>query len=182
MTPAQRRAAEMAAATCYTCAHLTPAAEPHGCLGCSASLNSYSCMPGYCPTCAHDPRLMGLEDAFSDDACAAHSEELERIERDFATDAAISEGMADALRPLDAAEAVTCLRWDDDDALDSMLDAAEAAIDAGEELEAAIEAGRAAQGTEARAAAARRLKCALAAVDQLDAAEGRPAAADLKAI
>jgi hypothetical protein len=80
-------AAELAAAKCHTCTHPTPAGL-HSCLGCSAPCRSYSCIPGYCPTCAHDPRLMSLEDACSDDACAAHANELERLERDFATDAA----------------------------------------------------------------------------------------------
>lgn len=105
-------------------------------------------------------------------------QELERELADpaFATDAAIREGMADALGPTGDGAAQLAPAPTDAFATDAAIAAEMAALDA--DLAAADVAI-----TEGEAVAdLLGFDRSLAAVDQLDAAEGRPAAADLKAI
>jgi hypothetical protein len=61
-TPQQRERAELAAAGCTTCRdrHLEGGREPKPCLECGELTAYYSCAPGYCSLCAHDPRWVSL--------------------------------------------------------------------------------------------------------------------------
>lgn len=64
--PAHRRRALARARRCYTCRKDPPDGGGYGgygspadgirqCLGCDRLIGYYSCAPGYCVACAHDP-------------------------------------------------------------------------------------------------------------------------------
>ncbi len=69
-----RSEAIVAAARCGTCSRIKPdgpvphdldtGAQPKPCLGkCTREISYYSCAPGYCRICAHDPRWVSIEEA-----------------------------------------------------------------------------------------------------------------------
>jgi hypothetical protein len=62
-----RRNAMARARRCFTCRRRDPMGGLgvakdgiSGCLGCGELIGYYSCAPGYCVACAHDPRWVSL--------------------------------------------------------------------------------------------------------------------------
>lgn len=62
MTAQQQERAALAARDCATCSSDDETDRCLGktCLECGESMDRWSCAPGYCQLCAHDPRWVSL--------------------------------------------------------------------------------------------------------------------------
>lgn len=61
-----RRLALQRARRCYTCrvGVRDREAKEDACVGCGELIGYYSCAPGYCRACAHDPSWVSFTEAF----------------------------------------------------------------------------------------------------------------------
>lgn len=135
-TAALRKAAVEAAKKCGTCSRikigeplpfdLSRSGPPETCLGkCTREISYYSCAPGYCVVCAHDPRWRSIDDhtrrcgrcgdeaplgAFCSDICAEADHQERAARRALEAD---KERMEQLWRraALDLGEARAVLEW-----------------------------------------------------------------------
>lgn len=53
-----RRLALARANKCRTCRSSDPIGREASCIGCGTPTSSWTCVPGYCRVCSHDPRWL----------------------------------------------------------------------------------------------------------------------------
>jgi hypothetical protein len=61
--PGHRRRALARARKCSTCSPRGPDVQRLECLQCGEAVDHFTCVPGYCRVCAHDPCWKSLEEA-----------------------------------------------------------------------------------------------------------------------